>query len=122
MIASEIVIGVAMGPRVIPAMLCVSQIIIQMQRAGYALGTAIVIYSKEANPMSCPTLLIRFDSYASLALKTAYPTLSSMGSSIQESSTGNQENTRGLTNIKHTLILALRKKLTMTGLFFKYLC
>jgi hypothetical protein len=122
MIASEIVIGVAMGQRVIPDMLRVSRIIIQMHKAGYGLGTALVIYTKAESQISCQTLLIRFDSYASLALRSAFPTLFLMGSSTQASLTGNQENTQGLTNITTTRISALKKKLTMTRLFFKYLC
>jgi hypothetical protein len=42
--------------------------------------------------------------------------------SAPASLTGNGENTQGLTNTKSMHISALRKRLTMMGLFFKYLC
>jgi hypothetical protein len=122
MIASQIVIGVAMAPRGILVMLFVSRIIIQMHKIGYGLGTAIVIYTKAGSQMSCPILLIRFDSYASLALRSEFPTLFSMEKSTPASLTGSQENTQGLTNTTTTPTSALKKKLTMMGLFFKYLC
>jgi hypothetical protein len=122
MIASQIVIGVAMGQRAIPDMLLVSRIIIQMNKAGYGLGTAMLISSKVENPLSCQTLLIRFDSYASLVLRKELPTLFSTAEFAPTFLTGSGESTQGLTSIKATLISRLRKRLIMTGLFIKYLC
>jgi hypothetical protein len=66
--------------------------------------------------------LISFGEPAKTNQKHALVTLFLMGTSIPEYSIGNQESTQGLTNTLSTAMLALRKKLTMMVLFFKYLC
>jgi hypothetical protein len=122
MIPTQIVTGLAMGGSVTHDTLRALAIIIPMLKAGFVPLTSIVIYPAKQSPISCPILLIRFDSYASLVLKKEFPTLFSTGLSTQPSLDLSKENTQGQTNTQSTLISRLRKRLTMTGLFFKYLC
>jgi hypothetical protein len=122
MIPTQIVIAVRMGQSVIQDTLRVSLITIQMSRAGFVLGTAIVISQENPSQTSCPILLIRFDSYVSLVLKSAFPTLFLTSESAPVKRIGLGENTTESHPMTTTRISALRKKLTMTRLFFKYLC
>jgi hypothetical protein len=55
-------------------------------------------------------------------LKKELLTLFSTEKSAPLSLDGSLETTTELTNTPNTLISALRKKLTMMGLFFRYLC
>jgi hypothetical protein len=122
MIPTQIVIAVRMEQSVIHDTLRASLITIQMSKAGFVLGTAIVISQGSLNPTSCPILLIRFDSYVSLVLKSALPTLFLTSESAPAKKVGLGENTMESHLTTTTRTSALRKKLTMTRLFFKYLC
>jgi hypothetical protein len=122
MIPTQIVIAVQMGQLAIRDTLRASLIIIQMSKAGFVLGTVIVIYQESPSQTSCPILLIRFDSYVSLVLKSVLPTLFSTSESAPVKRDGLGENTMESHPTTITRISALRKKLTMMGLFFRYLC
>jgi hypothetical protein len=110
------------GSRMQGTCVLASLIIVQMLKAGYAPSMYRVGYFKDQSQTSWAILLINFDSLASLRQKNVLVTSFSMDESVQESLTGNGEHTRARTNMLSTRILALRKKLTMMVLFFKYLC
>jgi len=97
-------------------------IIIPMLRAGFVPSMLIVMSVVSPNQISCQILQIRFVSYASLKRNAELPTLSLMVVSPQAKKVGHGENTQGLTNTHNTVTSRFRKKLTMMGLFFKYLC
>jgi hypothetical protein len=97
-------------------------IIIPMLMAGFVPSMLIVISVVGLSQTSCQILQIRFVSYASLKKKDALPTLSLMVVSPLAKKHGLGEHTRALTNTTTTVTSRLRKKLTMMGLFFKYLC
>jgi len=119
---SQIVTAHRMAGSVIPDTQLALAIIIPMLMAGFVPSMLIVMSVVGASQTSCQILQIRFVSYASLKKKDALPILSLMVVSHPLKKDGHGENTQGLTNTTTTAISRLRKKLTMMGLFLRYLC
>jgi len=102
--------------------LLASLIIIQMSKAGYAPLMWTKIYSKTESQTSWAILQISFVPYPKDKKTTVLLTSFTMEESAHTSSTGSGASTQGLTNTLSTCMSALRKRLTMIVLFFKYLC
>ena len=122
MTRSQIVTAHRMVGSVIPDTLLASLIIIQMSRAGFVPLMWTKIYTKAESQTSWEILLISFVPCPSQKQTSVLVTSFTMDESAPASLTGSGASTRGLTNTLSTCMLALRKKLTMIVLFFKYLC
>jgi hypothetical protein len=107
---------------VIPDTLLASQIIIQMSILGYAPSMWTKTYTKAESQMSWEILLISFVPYPKHKETRVLLTSFTMEESAHTSLTGSGANTQGLTNTLSTCMSALRKRLTMIVLFFRYLC
>jgi len=107
---------------VIPDTLLASLIIIQMGKVGFVPSTLIVTYSRDQSQTLWAILQISFVPYQSQKQTLVFLTSSLTDTSAPRSLAGSGANTQGLTNMLSTAMSVLRKKLIMTGLFFKYLC
>ncbi len=122
MIRSQIVTAHRMAGSVIPDTLLASQIIIQMHRAGFVPLMWTKISTKVVSQMSWEILLISFAPYPKHKETRVLLTSFMMEESAPTSLTGGGANTQGLTNTLSTCMSALRKRLIMIVLFFRYLC
>ena len=107
---------------VIPDTLIAYQIITLMLMVGFVPSMSIVTSLRGRDQTSCQILQISFVPLASLKQRSVLVTSFLMDGSAPKSLTGVGESTQGLTNTLSTAMLVLRKKLTMMGLFIKYLC
>ena len=121
--SQSVIVRLTVGSQIYGTCVLASLIIFQMlRRESFVLSMWTLTYRVDQSQKSCQILQMRFESMQSLTARKELPTSYLTAELPLPSLDGSGVNTQGLTNTLSMRISALRKRLTMTVLFFRYLC